>query len=106
MSEMLPRVPVLEEHLELPRLLVAPLLEVAARRELLHEGVELVGLIHSLVVEPLGHRLRARLNELEAELAGRTGREEQAKEKLQQILGQIDSLEAELARIGPSSHEA
>jgi len=50
--------------------------------------------------------LRAKVGELENELASRGSREEVVKNKLQQILGQIDSLETEIARVEASSHES
>ncbi|KPL12319.1 hypothetical protein AMJ85_01135 [candidate division BRC1 bacterium SM23_51] len=52
--------------------------------------------------ERLGHeneQLRARVDELESELASRGSREGVVKNKLQQIVGQIDALEAEIAQI-------
>jgi len=50
-------------------------------------------------------QLRARLGELENELASRGSREEVVKNRLQQILGQIDTLEAEIAGIEAQDHE-
>jgi len=50
-------------------------------------------------------QLRARLGELETELASRGSREEVVKNRLQQILGQIDTLEAEIASIEAKDHE-
>ncbi|MBM3333744.1 hypothetical protein FJY63_03700 [Candidatus Sumerlaeota bacterium] len=50
-------------------------------------------------------RLRQRLGVLESELASHMSREDVAKNKLQHILGQIDSLEAEIAAIEASGDE-
>jgi len=43
--------------------------------------------------------LRARIQDLEGEVASRGEREELVKNKLEQIIGQIDSLETEIAQI-------
>ncbi len=51
-------------------------------------------------------RLRVRVAELETEQASRSSREEVVRNRLQQILGQIDSLEAEIARMETSGHES
>ncbi len=51
-------------------------------------------------------QLRARVAELESEQAGRSSREEVVRNRLQQILGQIDTLEAEIARIESPGHES
>jgi len=51
-------------------------------------------------------RLRAKVGELENELASRNSREEVVKNRLQQMLGQIDSLETEIARMEAQGHES
>jgi chromosome segregation ATPase len=48
--------------------------------------------------------LRERLGGLESELASRAEREELARRKLKQIVGQIDSLESEIAEIEAVAH--
>jgi chromosome segregation ATPase len=50
--------------------------------------------------------LRAQVEGLRGELAGRTEREELVRNKLQQIIGQIDSLESEIAEIETVANES
>jgi chromosome segregation ATPase len=50
--------------------------------------------------------LKTRIGELEDALAGRDERENTVKGKLEQIIGQIDTLEAEIARIESSGDES
>jgi len=51
-------------------------------------------------------QLRARVGELENELASRNSREDVVKNRLQQILSQIDSLETEVAEIESAGDES
>ncbi|MCX8035892.1 MAG: hypothetical protein N3D11_02325 [Candidatus Sumerlaeia bacterium] len=51
-------------------------------------------------------RLRGRVAELESEQASRSSREEVVRNRIQQIVGHINSLEAEIARMEPPGHES
>jgi chromosome segregation ATPase len=84
---------------------------IQRHREAKQKNDELAGQLEALHGERdrLGHeneQLKARIGELENALAGRDERENTVKGKLEQILGQIDTLEAEIARIESSGDES